>query len=148
MHIEPKEVEMLNDIAEAQEAELQAPEADEQVEPQGPKLLTKAQVNHRKGLATRMDQAAKFAGRHQIEMLAFYEGVNAPMDIKAPCTAHLVRTVVMHLATYANTEFNEALRMLQAARDEINAKQAEQECSDSPAISTQEESEPSTLSPE
>jgi hypothetical protein len=100
-----------------------APEADEQVESQGPKLLTKAQVNHRKGLATRMDQAAKFANRHQIEMLAFYEGVNAPMDIKAPCTAHLVRTVVMHLATYANTEFNEALRMLQAARDEINAKQ-------------------------
>ena len=100
-----------------------APEADEHVEQQGPKLLTKTQVSNRKGLATRVDQATRFAKRHGIESISFFEGANAPMEISSWCTPHLVRTVVMHLAVYANKDFNDALRMLQDARDQMNKEQ-------------------------
>ena len=87
-----------------------APEADEHVE--GPKLLTKAQINHRKKLGVLVDQAVRHAKAHGIEFLSFFEGVNAPMDVKASCTPQLVRAAVAHLALVANKDFNDALQTL------------------------------------
>lgn len=109
MHIEPKESTMPSDIAEAQDIDIQA---DEQVETQDTKPLTKAQVNHRKKLAILVDQVVRHAKRHGIEFLSFFEGVNAPMEVNASCTPQLVRASVAHLAIVANKDFNEALATL------------------------------------
>lgn len=127
--------------------DVSAPEADEQVEPQGPKLLTKEQVNHRKKLAVLIEQVVRHAKRHDIEFLSFFEGLKAPMEVKASCTAQLVRATVAHLAIVANKDFNEALATLRELYPPQDQPEPE-ECKDSPATSTQEASEPSTPSPE
>ena len=132
---------------ETTEPLVEAPEADEQVEPQGPKLLTKEQVNHRKKLAVLVDQVVRHAKRHDIEFLSFFEGLKAPMEVKASCTAQLVRATVAHLAIVANKDFNEALATLRELYPPQDQPEPE-ECKDSPATSTQEASEPSTRSPE
>ena len=132
---------------ETTEPLVEAPEADEQVEPQGPKLLTKEQVNHRKKLAVLVDQVVRHAKRHDIEFLSFFEGLKAPMEVKASCTAQLVRATVAHLAIVANKDFNEALATLRELYPPQDQPEPE-ECKDSPATSTQEASEPSTPSPE
>lgn len=116
-----------------------APEADEHVE--GPKLLTKAQINHRKKLGVLVDQAVRHAKAHGIEFLSFFEGVNAPMDVKASCTPQLVRTAVAHLALVANKDFNDALQTLREMFPDKSKE--EEECKDSPPISTPKEQEPS-----
>lgn len=119
--------------------EVSAPEADEQVE--GPKLMTKEQVNSRKKLGVLVEQAKRHAKNKGVEFIAFYEGVNAPMEVTASCTAQLVRAVVAHLALVANKDFNDALQTLREMFPE--KPQEQEECTDSPATSTPEAQEPS-----
>jgi hypothetical protein len=124
-----------------------APEADEHAESQGPKLLTKDQVNHRKKMAILVDQAVRHAKRHDIEFISFFEGLKSPMEVKASCTPALVRAVVAHLALVANEDFNKALETLREMFPQQDQPEPE-ECSDSPATSTQEEQEHSDPLPE
>ena len=106
---EAEESYILSTIGDSDDGDASAPESDEHVETNGPKPLTKAQVNNRKKLAVLVDQVVRHAKRHDIEFLSFFEGLNAPMEVKASCTPQLVRASVAHLAIVANKDFNEAL---------------------------------------
>ena len=72
---EAEESYILSTIGDSDDGDASAPESDEHVETNGPKPLTKAQVNNRKKLAVLVDQVVRHAKRHDIEFLSFFEGI-------------------------------------------------------------------------
>ena len=104
-------------VAEEVIAVESAPELDEQDE-----RPNRVVLNKRKQLAIRADQVKEFARKNSIEFIAFYDGVNGPMDISANCSKKLIRTVMGHLMHLFPDDHNLIAKLLQDAWDEANKK--------------------------